>query len=1396
MNGLKTFQLKTSRKYTQEDFDFDLRQVLRRAGCNGEKICFILDESNILESSFLERMNTLLANGEVPGLFEGDDYSTLMTACREGALRQGLNLDTEDELYKWFTSEIVRNLHVIFTMNPPDSDLASQATASPALFNRCVLNWMGDWSDETLYQIAQALTEKLNIDRSDFSLPESFTSVSPHLESPTTFRGSVVNNIVYAHKSVANLDESIQSYMQTKVKVTPGNFLDCVEHFVDIYKEKLEELEDQQRHFNVGLDKLKDTVVKVRDLRSTLAEKKSELEKKNQEARNMLKKMVTDQNEAERKREASIEIQHALEIQEKEISERQSVVYKDLERAEPAVREAQKSVSNIKKQHLTELRSMINPPEPVKLALESVCVLLGHKAGTWKEIQSYVRRDDFISSIVNFDSETQMDEQLRTKMERDYLSLSQYNFDAVNRASKACGPLLQWVVAQVDYSSILERVGPLRDEVVELEDKAKETKAQAQAISDMIEELEKSIERYKDEYAALITETQSIKGEMTTVEDKVNRSVKLVDSLSTEKSRWSASVKEFEKKQECLAGNCLISSAFISYAGSFDQQVRQHLRRTWELHLESSGIPFERYNSVSNYLATGKRKLEWHENSLPVDELCVENAVMSDRYIRYPLIIDPTARMIEFFQNQHKSRKLTVTSFLDAAFVKHLESALRFGNPILIQDAEHLDPVITQVLNKEYKKTGGRTLITLGRQDIDFSSDFQLYLLTRDPSVKIPPHISSRTTVINFTITRSSLESQALNQVLQVERPDVEAKRKELIKLQSEYQVHLRQLETNLLEALSEAEGSILDNDKVIETLESLKVEAEEVTTKYKETDDVMKTMEDIMDQYKPLANHCGMLFAVLEKLSLLNDYYQFSLEYFLNIFSVILNKERQSDKKESVLTNVNFLITSLYQETFKRSAPSLLKNDKALLVLMMIQMYIDGVDHELFGKAMSRAQSQEISIGSEAWLERSLSVFTGTLSLKENIDKNHLMEQLSVENPEVSNIDILNGDVKSKLQLNTTTREDANNNIDAVKSVFNLVLIEAVRPECFLSELDRVSKDIFNGESLLNQECDDLKRIVEDECDGSIPVALAVAPGCDPNFKVNQLLDHTRFSSERISMGSKEEENSADSAIQYAAQRGSWVILQNVHLSPGWLEGVEKRLKSIKSHENFRLIYTVALGANIPTTLLRMSRIMVIENPPGIKSSMQDTFGGVLPERVSREPKERGRLYYLLSWVHGVIQERLRFVPLGWSKSYDFNNSDFESGSFVIDKWVNSVSKGRSNVSPTTLPWEAIRRLIIDTIYGSKIDNKEDFDTVENIVMTVFQPESFNLDFSLVSGKDKVTVPEGSSVDEFMKWIDEMPDREPPTWLGLSADSDKEMLKIEGRQVASSAIKLIDNYY
>ena len=61
----------------------------------------------------------------------------------------------------------MHNLHVVFTMNPSSEGLKDRAATSPALFNRCVLNWFGDWSTGALYQVGLEFTNKVDLDKSD-----------------------------------------------------------------------------------------------------------------------------------------------------------------------------------------------------------------------------------------------------------------------------------------------------------------------------------------------------------------------------------------------------------------------------------------------------------------------------------------------------------------------------------------------------------------------------------------------------------------------------------------------------------------------------------------------------------------------------------------------------------------------------------------------------------------------------------------------------------------------------------------------------------------------------------------------------------------------------------------------------------------------------------------------------------------------------------------------------------------------------------------------------------------------------------------------------------------------------------------------------------------------------
>ena len=297
----------------------------------------------------------------------------------------------------------------------------------------------------------------------------------------------------------------------------------------------------------------------------------------------------------------------------------------------------------------------------------------------------------------------------------------------------------------------------------------------------------------------------------------------------------------------------------------------------------------------------------------PVDDLCTENAIILKRFNRYPLIIDPSGRVTEFLANENKGRRLTITSFLDDSFTKQLESSLRFGNPILIQDAEHLDPILNHVLNKEYQRTGGRVLIPLGKQEIDFSPSFKLYLSTRDPSANFPPDICSRTTFVNFTVTQSSLQTQSLNQVLKYERSDVDKRRSDLMKLQGEFKVHLRLLEKRLLQALNESRGNILDDDRVIDTLETLKSEAAVVANKMAETDGVMSEVEQITLQYQNIAKSCSAVFAILEQLHHLNHFYQFSLQYFLDIFHSVLHDNPKLTHEKDYDRRIKIILEGLF---------------------------------------------------------------------------------------------------------------------------------------------------------------------------------------------------------------------------------------------------------------------------------------------------------------------------------------------------------------------------------------------------------------------------------------------------------------------------------------------------
>jgi len=90
------------------------------------------------------------------------------------------------------------------------------------------------------------------------------------------------------------------------------------------------------------------------------------------------------------------------------------------------------------------------------------------------------------------------------------------------------------------------------------------------------------------------------------------------------------------------------------------------------------------------------------------------------------------------------------------------------------------------------------------------------------------------------------------------------------------------------------------------------------------------------------------------------------------------------------------------------------------------------------------------------------------------------------------------------------------------------------------------------------------------------------------------------------------------------------------------------------------------------------------------------------------------------------------------------------------------------------------LRTLITET-YGGKIDDESDFALLRSLVDSVFTPAAFENDHKLVDGEHSLYVPHGTGMPQFMEWVNKLPEREPPTYLGLPSNAEKLLLVGQG---------------
>ena len=119
--------------------------------------------------------------------------------------------------------------------------------------------------------------------------------------------------------------------------------------------------------------------------------------------------------------------------------------------------------------------------------------------------------------------------------------------------------------------------------------------------------------------------------------------------------------------------------------------------------------------------------------------------------------------------------------------------------------------------------------------------------------------------------------------------------------------------------------------------------------------------------------------------------------------------------------------------------------------------------------------------------------------------------------------------------------------------------------------------------------------------------------------------------------------------------ESGSWIMLKNCHLGAKWLATIEYLFDEVNISPTFRLWLTSEPNPDFSSAILRRSIKFSVEAPPGLNRAMT-RISSLWDD--SRKPE-----ILKLSLLHAVIEERLNYGGVGWSKTYDFTKSDLRAG-------------------------------------------------------------------------------------------------------------------------------------
>ena len=484
---MEVIQVEISKTYGVVEWREDLKKMLRMSGGEGKNVVFLFSDSQIKTEVFVEDINNILNAGEVPNMFPNDEKMAVLEMVRPAATKLGL--ESQLELWSFFTQRCKEMLHICFCMSPIGDAFRSRLRQFPSLVNCCTIDWFKAWPKDALVAVASKFLKEIDL--------------------TDDVRERLMFICQKFHSSVHETSARFLSEQGRHNYVTPTSYLELLTAFNTLLTAKRAETTKMKSRYEVGLEKIASAAEQVAGMQEELEALKPQLIKTVGEVEVLMAQIAKEKTEVVEPKKAVAQKEEAVAAE----GAAKAKAVKDecegmLAEAMPILNDAVSALDTLKPADINYVKGLKNPPGAIKLVMEAVCVILDVKPAKakddsgksiddyWKPSLGLLNDKNFLDTLKNYDKDN-IPPKIIAKIRAKYITNEDFTPEKAANASAAAEGMCKWVCAMDKYEKVAKLIAPKQAALAEAEGEFNElmvglkaTQAELQALVDKLDAME------------------------------------------------------------------------------------------------------------------------------------------------------------------------------------------------------------------------------------------------------------------------------------------------------------------------------------------------------------------------------------------------------------------------------------------------------------------------------------------------------------------------------------------------------------------------------------------------------------------------------------------------------------------------------------------------------------------------------------------------------------------------------------------------------------------------------------------------------------------------------------------------------------------------------------------